>query len=849
MSTFSSSMLLFVSILVLGVVHADQTKSCTNENDFTGVYENCAHFYRCSNGRYIELECAPGTLFDYRRKLCDYPQNVVCLGIVIKTALRITQKPADNQFQHDDQKTTKQHTSPNHFNYLKFNGVKYDAEFFRKYHHNAHQYHKQKVLKERIKKLKMKNPLESYAMSTTLHAKSSSNPAKASVIVTSKSSATDKFQAIPLVTSYTSKSTTLTSLNSITKAIASSQSIKSSNLSIESPKSGTINKINTTKSKSTSEMTPKSTIASIATANTDQSSTLASLSIAKDTTTSNSIQLTKSDDMPKSYQVVVHPEILLASTEILKSTLSTVPSSKMALNYLSQPEIHTKTGLYSQKDKDVITTVTSQKASSQSTKLTSIAISNSPYFADYVSTESDESSPVIAIINSEANTISQPSLTKIPIIAIETTASSSKNPTTVHKIENPTRLEAPVSTKTVEATTDKTKSTLKPTTVEPILNENRISTEKVKTTVHSGTTQAEKTKFSSTTTATKSTATTELTADQKSLTSTLKPLSTSRITTTTKESQTDKYLPTTTIKRQSASEPSLETITLTTASNSPKLVTTTTTTRKSSTKSPISTQKVVSTNKKAAIVTIKAKAATLTTKKHLNTKKTANRLPAIKSQAVHKSNISPGLKGKPSKPTKLIHSKLTTKSAAKKIITGKSSTAKSPVISGQKVKPSAKTTKKTLSKVYKKNLLPNDQIYEYESKDFPSPQKIVNKAPKDERISRTSPIITEFVDQLVEDSHQNATNEIESPQPSKIISVNTHYKNKNNKTTRQDQMQQKQANELDTSSDESISDAIFKGIKAVLFNAAPSSHATSTLRHVNLYLFSFGLVLALGLLF
>ena len=58
-------------------------KVCTDADDYTGVVGDCTKFLRCSNGEWFEFTCAPGTLFDYIRKRCDYPETVTCLGSVV----------------------------------------------------------------------------------------------------------------------------------------------------------------------------------------------------------------------------------------------------------------------------------------------------------------------------------------------------------------------------------------------------------------------------------------------------------------------------------------------------------------------------------------------------------------------------------------------------------------------------------------------------------------------------------------------------------------------------------------------------------------------------------------------
>ena len=77
---FSNKVSVFTCLVMLNNLFATFKSECTPNDDYTGIYGQCDKFLRCSNGVYFLFTCAPGTLFDYKRKLCDYPQNVACLG-------------------------------------------------------------------------------------------------------------------------------------------------------------------------------------------------------------------------------------------------------------------------------------------------------------------------------------------------------------------------------------------------------------------------------------------------------------------------------------------------------------------------------------------------------------------------------------------------------------------------------------------------------------------------------------------------------------------------------------------------------------------------------------------------
>ena len=39
---------------------------------------SCSEFIECNRGVYAEMSCIPGLLYNKERKLCDFPENVVC---------------------------------------------------------------------------------------------------------------------------------------------------------------------------------------------------------------------------------------------------------------------------------------------------------------------------------------------------------------------------------------------------------------------------------------------------------------------------------------------------------------------------------------------------------------------------------------------------------------------------------------------------------------------------------------------------------------------------------------------------------------------------------------------------
>ena len=54
--------------------------TCTTNEDYSGLFEDCSKFFRCIQSSFVLFSCAPGTLFDYKRKMCAYPDEVICLS-------------------------------------------------------------------------------------------------------------------------------------------------------------------------------------------------------------------------------------------------------------------------------------------------------------------------------------------------------------------------------------------------------------------------------------------------------------------------------------------------------------------------------------------------------------------------------------------------------------------------------------------------------------------------------------------------------------------------------------------------------------------------------------------------
>lgn len=53
--------------------------SCPQE--FAGLmpnYTDCSKFISCNNGQSVTMDCAPGTLFDTKKNICDFPHNALC---------------------------------------------------------------------------------------------------------------------------------------------------------------------------------------------------------------------------------------------------------------------------------------------------------------------------------------------------------------------------------------------------------------------------------------------------------------------------------------------------------------------------------------------------------------------------------------------------------------------------------------------------------------------------------------------------------------------------------------------------------------------------------------------------
>ena len=64
--------------------------TCTTNEDYSGLFEDCSKFLRCIQSSFIIFSCAPGTLFDYKRKMCVYPDEVICLSAEFDKKLTCT---------------------------------------------------------------------------------------------------------------------------------------------------------------------------------------------------------------------------------------------------------------------------------------------------------------------------------------------------------------------------------------------------------------------------------------------------------------------------------------------------------------------------------------------------------------------------------------------------------------------------------------------------------------------------------------------------------------------------------------------------------------------------------------
>ncbi|KAL4712149.1 hypothetical protein ACJJTC_011010 [Scirpophaga incertulas] len=51
---------------------------------------DCGKFYSCSNGNKIAMNCAPGTLFDFKNQICDWPHSVQCLTTTSSSTITST---------------------------------------------------------------------------------------------------------------------------------------------------------------------------------------------------------------------------------------------------------------------------------------------------------------------------------------------------------------------------------------------------------------------------------------------------------------------------------------------------------------------------------------------------------------------------------------------------------------------------------------------------------------------------------------------------------------------------------------------------------------------------------------
>lgn len=92
----SNKLSFLISLTILMSLLATYKSECSSKDDYSGIFGECNKFLRCSNGIYFVFTCAPGTFFDYKRKICDYPQNVECLGPIQSTYYASTLVPTSS---------------------------------------------------------------------------------------------------------------------------------------------------------------------------------------------------------------------------------------------------------------------------------------------------------------------------------------------------------------------------------------------------------------------------------------------------------------------------------------------------------------------------------------------------------------------------------------------------------------------------------------------------------------------------------------------------------------------------------------------------------------------------------
>ena len=77
-SLISKLVLIFVIFNLAAFMSIKCDTECVEEQDYSGVTTDCSKFLRCVNGKFVEFECAIGTLFNHVTKSCDFAANAIC---------------------------------------------------------------------------------------------------------------------------------------------------------------------------------------------------------------------------------------------------------------------------------------------------------------------------------------------------------------------------------------------------------------------------------------------------------------------------------------------------------------------------------------------------------------------------------------------------------------------------------------------------------------------------------------------------------------------------------------------------------------------------------------------------
>ncbi|KAH7707715.1 Neurotrypsin [Aphelenchoides avenae] len=109
-------MLAYVSVAILVIFPLALASECQESPDFQVGYKphpaDCAKFYQCAHGSWVEKQCGPGTAYNPNVGVCDWPYNVPGCDGSVKTT-KATKKPTTKRpTTVKPTKSTKAATSP-----------------------------------------------------------------------------------------------------------------------------------------------------------------------------------------------------------------------------------------------------------------------------------------------------------------------------------------------------------------------------------------------------------------------------------------------------------------------------------------------------------------------------------------------------------------------------------------------------------------------------------------------------------------------------------------------------------------------------------------------------------------